>query len=50
MTPEERALLEALVKRIVEEKDPATFHDLLVQLNDLLERKERRLESAPKSD
>lgn len=45
MTPEERALMYDLAKRIAEEKDPATFNKLIVQLNDLLERKEERLES-----
>jgi hypothetical protein len=38
MTPEEKAAMDALCKRIAEEKDPAKFHRLLVQLNDLLER------------
>lgn len=47
MTPEEKTTLDALCKRIVEEKDPATFRKLVVQLNDLLEKKEHRLESKP---
>jgi hypothetical protein len=46
MTPEEKATLDALCRQIALEKDPQTFHQLLVQLNDLLERKEKRLEEA----
>jgi hypothetical protein len=44
MTPEERAQLDTLFKQITVEKDPQTYHRLLVKLNDLLEKKERRLE------
>ena len=48
MTSEEKAVLDALCKQIVAEKDPQAFHQLLVQLNDLLERKEKSLkESKP---
>jgi hypothetical protein len=51
MTPEEKAELYALCERVVVEKDPVKFHQLLVQLNDLLEKKERRLEHPkPKVD
>ena len=50
MSPEEKAQMEILCKRIAEEKDPAAFHKLIEQLNDLLERKERRLESKPKAN
>ena len=39
MTPEEKATLDALCQQIAAEKNPQTFHQLLVQLNDLLERK-----------
>ena len=44
MNAEEKAELDALCKRISEEKDHRIFMDLVVQLNQLLERKERRLE------
>jgi hypothetical protein len=45
MTNEERALVEALCKRIVEEQDPLVFNKLVAQLNDLLERKQQKLEA-----
>ena len=44
MNSEEKAELDALCKRIVEEKDHHTFMDLVIKLNQLLERKEHRLE------
>ncbi len=44
MNIEEKAELDALCKRIVEEKDHQKFIALVMQLNNLLERKERRLE------
>jgi hypothetical protein len=43
MTPEEKAKLDVICGQIAVEKDPQTFQQLLVQLNDLLERKEQRL-------
>jgi len=46
MNSEEKAQLDALCRRIVEEKDHPTFMDLVMQLNHLLERKERGLERA----
>jgi hypothetical protein len=45
MTNEERALVETLCKRIVEEQDPVVFNKLVAQLNDLLERKQQKLEA-----
>lgn len=47
MNAEEKAELDALCQRIVEEKDHSKFLDLVMQLNQLLERKERRLEPPP---
>jgi hypothetical protein len=47
MMSEEKSQLDALCKQIAVEQDPETFHQLLIRLNDLLERKERRLESKP---
>jgi hypothetical protein len=44
MTAEEKDEITALCNRAIEERDPAKFHELVVQLNDLLERRERRLE------
>jgi hypothetical protein len=43
MTPEERKLMTELCARIQEEKDPATFDDLVRQLNDLIEVKHERI-------
>jgi hypothetical protein len=45
MTPEERELLDRLCTQIKDEKDHDKFIQLVTQLNDLLERKENRLES-----
>ena len=45
MTPEERAEVERLVRLIQEEKDHVKFLELITQLNDLLDRKERRLDN-----
>jgi hypothetical protein len=39
MTPEEKAELVVLCERIVAEKDPYAFHALIIELQDLLERK-----------
>jgi hypothetical protein len=44
MAGEEKDEITALCNRVIEEKDPAKFHELVVQLNNLLERKEQRLE------
>ena len=44
MTAEEKDEITALCNRAIEERDPAKFHELVVQLNDLLERREHRLE------
>jgi hypothetical protein len=43
MTPEEKELMDALCKRIAVEHDPKTFDALVHQLNELLEKKEHRL-------
>ncbi len=50
MTPEEKAELDALCQRIVEEKDHQKFMALVTQLNGLLEQKERRLEGPARPD
>ncbi len=39
MASEEKDEITALCNRVIEEKDPAKFHELVVQLNDLLERR-----------
>jgi len=44
MTPEEKAQLDTLCRRIVEEKDHEKFIKLVQELNDLLEHKEHRLQ------
>ncbi len=41
MTVEEREYLEDLCNRITSEKDPVTFDELVLALNDLLERTQR---------
>jgi hypothetical protein len=46
MTTEERQLVDDLCKRIADEKDPSTFHQLVEQLDELLARKEKRLKTA----
>ncbi len=42
MASEEKDEITALCNRVIEEKDPAKFHELVVQLNDLLERRVHR--------
>lgn len=49
MTAEERERMNSLCQRIADEKDPHTFTTLTEELNDLLERKEKRL-NATKPD
>ena len=44
MAGEEKEEITALYNRVIEQKDPAKFHELVLQLNSLLERKEQRLE------
>ena len=44
MTPEERERMYSLCRQIAEEKSPPEFLRLVEELNDLLERKEHRLE------
>jgi hypothetical protein len=48
MTPEERQLVNELCKRIAEEKDYYVFSQLVQQLDELIERKEKRLKDAAK--
>lgn len=50
MNTEEKAELDALCRRIVEEKDHQEFISLVMQLNNLLERKERRLEQPSETE
>ena len=38
MTEQERQMVKALCARIVDEKDPVVFRQLLIQLNALLEK------------
>lgn len=44
MTPEEKAEMDVLCKQIAEEKDGNSFLALVQQLNNLLDRKESRLQ------
>ena len=46
MTPEEQARFDELLHLIVDEKDHDKFLELVRELNDLLGRKEQRLEAA----
>ena len=47
MTPDERERMMALCNQIAVEKNHDRFMELVQQLNDLLSRKERRMESGP---
>lgn len=49
MTPEEREELNRLCQQITVERDRETFTRLIEQLNELLARKEHRLEERDKS-
>lgn len=42
MTREEKQELEQLCKAVIHEQDPAKFTKLVAELNDFLERKERK--------
>ena len=44
MTPEEQSRMNKLCQQIAVEQDPQTFGELVHQLNELLERKEDRLQ------
>jgi hypothetical protein len=46
MNPEERQQMNWLCERIQLEENPHAFTNLVEQLNELLERKEKRLESS----
>ena len=43
MTPEERSSMMYLCEKIATEKDPQKFNKLVLELNELLEKSERRL-------
>jgi hypothetical protein len=45
MTPDERERMAILCERIAKEQDPFKYAEFVKQLDDLLETKERRLES-----
>jgi hypothetical protein len=45
MTDDEKGIVKKLCKRVVEEQNPEVFDELVVELNDLLERKQQRLEA-----
>jgi len=49
MTPEERERMNSLCKQIQSEKDREKFTQLVIELNNLLERKESRLRQLDKS-
>jgi len=56
MTPEEKLKLDDICRKVIAEKDPKIFDELVKQMNDLLEQKYGRLElasqgpSTPKRD
>jgi hypothetical protein len=50
MTPEEREQLDRLVERIKEEKNQAVFADLVRQFQELIKRKEQRLQRSKTSN
>jgi hypothetical protein len=43
MTPQEKTEINALCTRIIEESDPAKFHQLVTELSELLDRTSREL-------
>ena len=43
MTPEEQERLNELCRRVVAERDPQKFDELVKQMNDLLEKKYERI-------
>jgi hypothetical protein len=45
MTPEERQLVNELCKNIADEKDLTIFRELITQLDEVMARKEKRLNS-----
>lgn len=47
MTPEEHERMLSLCQQIVVEKDHNKFNSLIRELNDLLERKQKRIEPRP---
>jgi len=47
MTPDERERMTKLCDQIAVEKNHDTFMELVQELNDLLARKERRMENGP---
>ena len=49
MTPEERSRMVELCNLIQEEKDQERFHQLVKELNDLFDQKDRRLETLGKA-
>jgi hypothetical protein len=49
MTPDERERMMYLCQRIQEEQDHAKFMELIMELNELLSRKEHRLEEKAKA-
>jgi hypothetical protein len=49
MNAEEKAELDALCKQIVSERDQHRFLSLVMELNQLLERKNQRLQGDPNS-
>jgi len=42
MTPEEKQEVERLCQAVIHEQDPAKLTELVAELNELLERKERK--------
>jgi len=49
MTPEEQKELNEICRRVVAEKDPQIFDQLVKQLNDLLEKKHSRIQPEDKT-
>lgn len=50
MTPEERQRMNQLCAQIQDEKDPSKFSALVEELNELLEKKERRFREDGRKD
>ena len=45
MTPKEQEQLDELCRRVIAEKDPKKFNELVEQMNDLLDKKYGRIQA-----
>ena len=50
MTSEEQEQVNEICRRVIAEKDPNVFEELLQKLNDLLDKKYNRIQKGPSAD